>query len=75
MLNAAEGDQEGKTTKLDEAKRFLREALSKGDRPQKEIKAEALAQNIKWGTLERASKDGEVIKKKDGFRGWVWSLT
>ncbi|MDQ6870250.1 MAG: hypothetical protein M3178_18655 [Pseudomonadota bacterium] len=54
MLNDAEGET-GKVSKLDEAKRFLRAALAKGERPQDEIKAAAAAQNISWGTLKRAS--------------------
>jgi putative DNA primase/helicase len=74
LLNAAEGEM-GKVSKLDEAKSFLRAALSKSPRPMTEIKKEAAAQNIKWGTLERASKDGEVIKQKDGFGGWIWKLS
>jgi hypothetical protein len=36
-------------------------------RPQDEVKREAAAQNISWGTLKRASEGGEVIKRKDGF--------
>jgi putative DNA primase/helicase len=75
LLNDAEGDQDGKVSKLDEAKRFLREALSKGGRLRDEIKEEAAAQNIKWGTLKRASEGGEVIKKKDGIGPWIWRLT
>jgi hypothetical protein len=38
--------------------------LSKGERPQEEVKAEAAAQNISWGTLKRASEGGEVIKRR-----------
>jgi putative DNA primase/helicase len=66
LLNDAEGET-GRISKLDEAKRFLRAALSKGERPQDEVKTEAAAQNISWGTLKRASEGGEVIKRKDGF--------
>jgi len=66
LLNDAEGET-GRVSKLDEAKRFLRAALSKGERPQDEVKTEAAAQNISWGTLKRASEGGEVIKRKDGF--------
>jgi len=43
----------------------VRGLLSK--RPQDEVKREAAAQNISWGTLKRASEGGEVIKRKDGF--------
>jgi putative DNA primase/helicase len=74
LLNEAEGET-GKVSKLDEAKRFLRAALSKGERPQKEVEAEALAQGIKAATLKRASQDGEVGKRKDGFSCWFWWLS
>jgi hypothetical protein len=63
LLNAAEGET-AKVSKFDEAKRFLRAALSKGERPQKEVESEALAQGIKAATLKRASQDGEVGKRK-----------
>jgi hypothetical protein len=65
LMNAAEGET-AKASKLDEAKRFLRAALSKGKRPATEIKAAAAAENITWGTLKRASEGGEVIQTK----GW-----
>ncbi len=74
LMNAAEGETV-KVSKLDEAKRFLRAAVAKGERPMTEIKKEAAAQNISWGTLERASKEGDVIKRKDGFGGWLWGLS
>jgi hypothetical protein len=65
----------GKDSKLGEAKSFLRAALSKRERPADEIKKEAAAQNIKWGTLKRASEEG-VIKRKDGMGGpWFWRLS
>jgi putative DNA primase/helicase len=74
LMNAAEGET-AKASKLDEAKRFLRAALSKGKRPATEIKAAAAAaENITWGTLKRASEGGEVIKQKVGHGGWDWSL-
>jgi putative DNA primase/helicase len=74
LMNAAEGET-SKVSKLDEAKRFLREALTKGERPQKEIKAYALGQGISWGTLKRASEGDEIGKRKDGFGGWHWWLS
>jgi putative DNA primase/helicase len=75
LLNSAEGDQGGKVTKLEEAKRFLRAALAKGERPMTEVKESAAAENISWGTLERASKEERVIKRKDGLSVWFWSLS
>ena len=77
LMNAAEGET-AKVSKLDEAKRFLRAALARGERPQKEIEAEALAQGISERTLKRASQDGEIGKRKGGFGssgGWVWWLS
>jgi hypothetical protein len=74
LMNAAEGETV-KVSKLDEAKRFLKAALAKGERPADEIKAAAAAQNISWGTLKRASEGGEVIKRKAGYGdGWVRGL-
>jgi putative DNA primase/helicase len=76
LLNAAEGDQEGKVLKLEQAKRFLQATLATGRRPQKEILAAALAEGIKEGTLKRASLGGEIGKAKDGPDGpWYWWLT
>jgi putative DNA primase/helicase len=74
LLNAADGET-AKVSKFDEAKRFLRAALSKGERPQKEVEAEALVQGISVATLKRASQDGEVGKRKDGFSCWFWWLS
>jgi putative DNA primase/helicase len=74
LMNAAEGETV-KVSKLDEAKRFLREALAKGARPVKELQTEAETQNISWRTIKRASEDGEIGKRKDGFAGWFWWLS
>jgi hypothetical protein len=73
-MNAAEGETV-KETKIDEAKAFLHEMLAKGERPQKEILAEALAQGISKGTLVRASQGGGIGKRKDGIGGWYWWLS
>ena len=73
-MNAAEGET-AKVSKLDEAKRFLRSALAKGERPVKELQTEAESQNISWRTIKRASEDGEIGKRKDGFAGWFWWLS
>jgi putative DNA primase/helicase len=75
LLNSADGEQDGKITKLDEAKRFLRAKLAKGERPQKEIQAAASAAGISEKTLRRASEGGEIGKRKDGpSGGWLWWL-
>lgn len=74
LLNAAEGDQGSKVPKLEQAKRFLREFLAKGERPMTEVKAVAEAQGISYQTLRRASDVGEIGKRKEGAGGWVWWL-
>jgi putative DNA primase/helicase len=74
LLNEAEGEQNAKAPKLDQAKRFLEAALAKGERPQKEIRAEAEAAGINWWRLRDAAKEG-IGKRKDGFGGWWWWLT
>ena len=75
LMTTAEGEQDGKITKLDEAKRFLRAELAKGERPQKEIQAAALVAGISEKTLRRASEGGEIGKRKDGpSGGWLWFL-
>jgi putative DNA primase/helicase len=74
LMNAAEGET-AKVSKLDEAKRFLRAALAKGERPVKELQTEAESQNISWRTIKRGSEDGKIGKRKDGFAGWFWWLS
>lgn len=59
--------------KLKEAKDFLREYLSGGEAPVKEIFAEAEERGIHKKTLYQA-KDALGIKKRKE-KGWFWSLT
>lgn len=75
LLAEAEGDQAagGGLSKKDQAKRFLKSALAAGERPQKEIEAEAKQEGITEHTLRRAARD--VVKRKDGLLGgWYWRL-
>jgi hypothetical protein len=57
-------------SKVVEATQFLKTALEKGERLQREIMAEAKAAGIKEKTLRRAAK-GAVGKRKAAL-GWYW---
>lgn len=74
LKNAEAPDEIKKVPKTEEAKRFLRAALAKGERPQKELVAAAEAEGISWWTLRLASRCGEFDKRKDGLGGWIWWL-
>ena len=71
MLNAAEGlDEDDKTSKVAEAMAFLKAALGKGERLQREIVAEAKAAGIAEKTLRRAAK--ATTGKRQAALGWYW---
>jgi hypothetical protein len=71
LLDEAEClDEANKTSKLAKAMAFLKDALAKGERPQREIMVEAEAAGISEKTLRRAAKD-TVGKRKEAM-GWVW---
>ncbi|HEY8007177.1 MAG TPA: AAA family ATPase [Methylocella sp.] len=76
LLAEAEGEEPGEgLSKQDQAKRFLKTALSSGERPQKDIETEAKQGGISWGTLKRASEGCDITKRKDGLTGgWLWRL-
>ena|SRR5438132_7771430 len=63
-------DEDAKASKVAKAKYFLKIALEKGERPQREIMAEAEAAGISETTLRRAAK-GAVGKRK-AASGWYW---
>lgn len=64
-----------KTSRAEEAEAFLRDVLKDGPRPQKEIRAEAEDNGIKWHTLKRAKEQLEIESLKDGKSGiWSWKL-
>ncbi len=70
----AQDDKQASLSKAEIADRFLKNALAKGERPQKEIEAAASLEGISHTTLFRASR-GVVHKRKDGRTGaWFWSL-
>jgi putative DNA primase/helicase len=76
LLDEAEAQEDKQTSlsKTELAGRFLKAALTKGERPQTEIEAEAKSEGISSRTLSRASV-GLVQKRKDGKTGaWFWSL-
>jgi hypothetical protein len=63
-------DEDDNASKIAEAKYFLKIALEKGERRQREIMAEAKAAGISERTLRRAAK-GAVGKRK-ASDGWYW---
>lgn len=71
LLDEAEClDEANKTSKLAKAMAFLKDALAKGERRQREIMVEAEAAGISEKTLRRAAKD-TVGKRKEAM-GWFW---
>ena len=76
LAEAEEQPQEGKKqSKKERAQDFLRVALAKEGRPQKELADEAKAMGISGDALFRASAEIGVRKTKNGVTGgWFWSL-
>lgn len=58
---------------LDIAKDFLRQELSSGSKPMKEVQASAEAVGISKATLNRAKEVARVMSQKTSD-GWAWSL-
>jgi putative DNA primase/helicase len=73
LLADAEGeDPNGKVSKVDQAKLFLKRALDHRERRQTEIESEAKSEGISTDALKRASREG-VKKRRDGILGvWFW---
>jgi putative DNA primase/helicase len=63
-------DEDPKASKVAEAKYFLKIALEKGERLQREIMAEAEAAGISERTLRRAAKG--MVGKRKAAMGWYW---
>jgi len=58
---------------IDEAKRFLLDALADGPVPQKTIKQDSEGAGISWTTVRRAKAALEVSSAKSAMAGgWVW---
>jgi putative DNA primase/helicase len=71
----AQPTEEKTQSKIDQAKKFLKDALAKHARPQPEIEEEAEQLGISKKTLFRASVEAGVHKEKRGMNGgWFWSL-
>lgn len=69
-------DEEGRDA-LAEASAFLQQALADGERPSKEVEAEAKSQGIAAMTLKRARWSVGVAVRREGFGAngkWLWSL-
>lgn len=77
VLNQAEAVKDSESTAIAEARAFLREALSEGQKTASEVEAEAKEYGIQFRTVRRA-KDGMVIVRKgtkeEGGK-WFWSLS
>ena len=67
-------EDEGAGSALDDAVGFLRDILSDGELPQKEIESGAQSEGFSFSTIKRAKKKLGVKSRKDGKGGWVWSL-
>lgn len=61
---------------MQDAKTFLRDLLSDGPVPSKQIRADAEDAGYSWRTIQRAQKVLGIDAVKDGMRGgWVWKLS
>ncbi|MBM3476613.1 MAG: hypothetical protein FJX75_25345 [Armatimonadetes bacterium] len=68
-------DDHHQTSRLDEAKAFLRRALADGPRPANEIKEGAKEEGISEHTLRRARADLCVAHRQPGVQTrWLWAL-
>lgn len=74
LVNVQVDDEEGRSA-LDEAKSFLRDALTGGAVQMKEIVRQARAAGIAETTLRRAKQRLQVQARKQSFSGaWEWEL-
>ena len=64
---ALAADTGGESRPCDEAESFLKEALSNGAVPAKQLKAEAGDYGLSWATVRRAKKKIGIATKRDGF--------
>ena len=71
----AENETDEGASEVDEAEQFLREVLSDGRMPQKEITSDYKGAGFSLSTIKRAKKRLGIISEKDGMSGgWFWSL-
>ena len=74
-LFAPMDDSEDAAPALNEAKQYIRDALTDGPRPSQELEKEALKGGLKKATLRRARLALGVICSKRNFAGvWEWRL-
>ncbi len=62
-----------KQTAKADAAGFLRDTLTAGPVPQREVKAAAEAHGHSWATIRRAQKDLRIKPVRNG-KGWCWEL-
>ena len=74
LLDAAEGDQDGKIPKLDQARRFIANFLANAKRQAEDVENAAKDAGISERTVRRAAKEMNVRKFQEGG-GWWWQLT
>ncbi len=80
LADVESDDSDDRASALDEACSFLRDVLSNGPVPTKQLKSDADGNGISWATMKRAKGIVGAIAKKeggnfgDGKQQWVWSL-
>lgn len=75
VLQPETAEAQSERSECEEAMDWLRERLSAGPVPQREIKKDALAEGLAWRTVRRAKQAIGVRAEKDSFKGgWYWHL-
>jgi putative DNA primase/helicase len=74
--NEQDGDSDDGKSAIEDAIEFLREVLTDGPVPSKEIQRQAREAGISWRTVRRASDDMQILKKKGlgDSTAWHWKL-
>jgi putative DNA primase/helicase len=75
ILGTVEYEEDEQSGERQDAEHFLRDLLSNGPVPTKQIKADSLGAGYAWRTIERAKRDLGVEAIKAGMKvGWEWHL-